>query len=156
MSIAVQNLTYPTECEILDFEPDVRTGTANPGAKKPRSSEGRGSSTHARKPIEKASAPQPPPYGLRRLDCVSWTGPPAQRTPRPSRYNWRMDNATSDASSSVGFLVDIFRLIPPSARSAFADMSAHELRGRDLRDDEMRRVAVNVWHQFCKYGWRRI
>src|SRR5436190_2134976 len=37
MSIAVQNLTYPTECEILDFEPDVRTGTANPGAKKPRS-----------------------------------------------------------------------------------------------------------------------
>jgi hypothetical protein len=88
--------------------------------------------------------------------CIFWTNPTSTARARPLRYNWRMDNATNDASSSVGFLVDIFRLIPPSARSAFADMLAHELRGRDLPDEAMRRVAVNIWHQFCKHGWRRI
>jgi len=50
-------------------------------------------------------------------------------------------------------LADIFRLIPRNERAAFGEMLAHELRGRDLSDDEMRRVAERAWHAFLNYGW---
>ena len=60
---------------------------------------------------------------------------------------------TSSASSSAGILEDIFRLIPRQERAAFGEMLAHELRGRELPDHEMRRVAVKTWHQFLKHGW---
>jgi len=32
-------------------------------------------------------------------------------------------------------------------------MLDHELRGRELPDDEMRRVAERTWHNFLKHGW---
>jgi hypothetical protein len=65
-----------------------------------------------------------------------------------------MDNATSNASSSPGFLVDIFRLIPPNKRAAFGEMLAYELRGRELLpDQELRRVVERAWHRFLRHGW---
>jgi hypothetical protein len=65
-----------------------------------------------------------------------------------------MTDATSSASSSsAGILADIFRLIPPHERAAFREMLDHELRGRELPDDEMRRVAENTWRKFLKDGW---
>jgi hypothetical protein len=68
-----------------------------------------------------------------------------------------MTDATSSASSSsAGILADIFRLIPPFERAAFREMLDHELRGRELPDDEMRRrVAERIWHAFLKHGWPR-
>jgi hypothetical protein len=65
-----------------------------------------------------------------------------------------MTDATSSASSSsAGSLEDIFRLIPAHERAAFREMLDHELRGRELPDDEMRRVAENTWRKFLKDGW---
>jgi hypothetical protein len=64
-----------------------------------------------------------------------------------------MDNATSNAFSSIGLLADIFRLIPRSKRAAFGDMLAHALRGRVLSDQELRRVAERAWHSFLRHGW---
>jgi len=32
-------------------------------------------------------------------------------------------------------------------------MLDYEMRGRELPDDEMRRVAERTWHTFLKYGW---
>ena len=43
-------------------------------------------------------------------------------------------------------------LIPPNERAAFRDMLGHELRGRELADHELRRIAERVWHQFLKGG----
>ena len=65
-----------------------------------------------------------------------------------------MDNATSNAFSSAGFLVDIFRLIPRNERAAFGEMLAYELRGRELLpDQELRRVVERAWHRFLRNGW---
>jgi hypothetical protein len=63
-----------------------------------------------------------------------------------------MDNAASNAFSSVGLLADIFRLIPRNERAAFGEMLAHVLRGRVLSDHEVRRLAERAWHQFLKHG----
>jgi hypothetical protein len=63
-----------------------------------------------------------------------------------------MHTGTSSASSA-GILEDIFRLIPPHEFAAFGEMLDHELRGRELPDDEMRRVAERTWHNFLKHGW---
>src|SRR5215831_8369719 len=81
-------------------------------------------------------------------ECIFWTSPSSTAHAPPSRYNWRMDNATSNASSSAGFLADIFRLIPRSKRAAFGEMLAYELRGRVLSDHEVRRIAERAWHRF--------
>jgi hypothetical protein len=32
-------------------------------------------------------------------------------------------------------------------------MLEHELRGRELHDGELRRVAERAWHRFLKHGW---
>jgi len=66
-----------------------------------------------------------------------------------------MDNAKSNASSTAGFLADIFRLIPRSKRAAFGEMLGYELRGRVLSDHEVRRIAERAWHRFLKHGWPR-
>jgi hypothetical protein len=63
---------------------------------------------------------------------------------------WHTRSASS--LSSVGSLEDIFRLIPPNERAAFGEMLAHELRGRELSDHEMRHIAERAWHQFLKRG----
>jgi len=60
---------------------------------------------------------------------------------------------TSSASSSANIIADIIRLIPSTERAAFRDMLQHELRGRELPDGELRRVAVNTWRNFLRYGW---
>ena len=41
----------------------------------------------------------------------------------------------------------------PNERAAFVDMLQHELRGRELTADELRRIAERAWHQFLKRGW---
>jgi hypothetical protein len=60
---------------------------------------------------------------------------------------------TSSASSSADIVEDIVRLIPPSERAAFRNMLAHETRGRQLPDGELRRIAERTWHKFLKHGW---
>jgi len=74
-----------------------------------------------------------------------------------AHYNCAMpDGISSSASSNSGNIEDIVRLIAPSDRVGFNEMLAHALRGRELlSDDELRRVAVNTWHAFCKHGWPR-
>jgi hypothetical protein len=62
-----------------------------------------------------------------------------------------MHTETSSASSA-GILEDIFRLIPAHERAAFHEMLQHELRGRELADDELRHVAERTWHDFLRYG----
>jgi hypothetical protein len=65
-----------------------------------------------------------------------------------------MDNATSNASSSAGFLADIFRLIPRNKRAAFGEMLVYELRGRELLpDQELRRVVERAWPRFLRHRW---
>ena len=64
-------------------------------------------------------------------------------------------HTSSASSSSANIVEDIIRLIAPNERAAFGEMLAHELRGRELPDHEMRRVVVNTWHAFLKYGWPR-
>jgi hypothetical protein len=44
-------------------------------------------------------------------------------------------------------------LIPPNERAAFREMLEHELRGRELPDGELRRVAEGAWHNFLRCGW---
>ena len=49
---------------------------------------------------------------------------------------------------------DILRLIPADERKAFLEMLAHELpRGRELPNDELRRVAEHTWRKFLRHGW---
>jgi hypothetical protein len=62
-------------------------------------------------------------------------------------------SAAEPSSSSVGIIEDIIRLIPPHERAAFHEMLDHEFRGRELPDDEMRRVAECTWRHFLRYGW---
>jgi hypothetical protein len=66
-------------------------------------------------------------------------------------------DATSSASSSSANSAyeDILRLIAPGDREAFNAMLTQAIRGRELPADEMRRVAVTTWCQFCHYGWPR-
>jgi hypothetical protein len=65
---------------------------------------------------------------------------------------WHIISASS--STSADTVADIFRLIPPNERPAFREMLEHELRGRQLPDGEMRRVAERAWHRFLRYDWR--
>jgi hypothetical protein len=44
-------------------------------------------------------------------------------------------------------------LVAPSDRVGFNEMFEHALRGRELPDHEVRRLAVTTWAQFCRYGW---
>jgi hypothetical protein len=60
---------------------------------------------------------------------------------------------TSSASSSADIVADLFRLIHPNERVAFREMLERELRGRELPDGELRRVAERAWHRFLKHGW---
>jgi len=62
-------------------------------------------------------------------------------------------HTSSASSSSAGIADDIFRLIPPTERAAFREMLEHQLRGRDLPDGDLRRVAERAWHKFLRYGW---
>ena len=48
---------------------------------------------------------------------------------------------------------DILRLIPADERKAFLEMLEHELRGRDLADGELRRIAERTWQKFLRHGW---
>src|SRR5262245_44640408 len=54
-----------------------------------------------------------------------------------------MSGPTTTASSCADIIQDIVRLIAPEDRSGFNEMLARELRGRELPDDKIRRVAVN-------------
>jgi predicted N-acetyltransferase YhbS len=48
---------------------------------------------------------------------------------------------------------DITRLISSEVeRRAFLDMLAHKLRGRELADSELRRVAERTWREFLGHG----
>jgi hypothetical protein len=83
----------------------------------------------------------------------------ANDMPSPREYGiwkWRMTDATSSAFSSASLVEDIVRLIAPTDRKGFQEMLQHELRIREpLPDHELRRIAINTWHQFCKHGWPR-
>jgi DNA-binding transcriptional ArsR family regulator len=48
---------------------------------------------------------------------------------------------------------DILRLIPADERAAFLEMLAHELRGRELAEGELRRIAERTWQKFLRHGW---
>ena len=48
---------------------------------------------------------------------------------------------------------DILRLIPADERKAFLEMLEHELRGRDLADGKLRRIAERTWQKFLRHGW---
>jgi hypothetical protein len=48
---------------------------------------------------------------------------------------------------------DIVRLIRPRERAGFLDMLAHELRGQDLTDEKLRRIAAQTWRRFLVWGW---
>jgi hypothetical protein len=63
----------------------------------------------------------------------------------------------TSTSSSADIIKDIVRLIAPGDREGFHEMLQHELRSfcEPLPDGEMRRIAVNTWRAFCKYGWPR-
>jgi hypothetical protein len=62
------------------------------------------------------------------------------------------DASSSASSSSASGIEDIVRLIPAHDRAAFSDMLQHEVRGRELPDDELRRVAGT--HMACIFeGW---
>jgi hypothetical protein len=51
-----------------------------------------------------------------------------------------------------GDLADLFRLVPPNERAAFREMLEHELRGHELPDGKLRRLAERAWHKF-RYRW---
>ena len=52
-------------------------------------------------------------------------------------------------------VADIARLIGgEDERAAYLDMLLHELRGRDVADGELRRIAVQVWRWFLQFGRR--
>jgi hypothetical protein len=87
-------------------------------------------------------------------ECIFWTTLTSTAHASPSRYDWRMDNATGSAFLSVGLLADIFRLVPRNERAAFGEMLADVLRGRVLSDHEVRRIAERAWHQFLKHERR--
>jgi len=48
---------------------------------------------------------------------------------------------------------DIVRLIAPADREGFNAMLEQALRGRELPEHELRRVAERTWQQFCRCGW---
>lgn len=48
---------------------------------------------------------------------------------------------------------DIVRLIPADERAAFLEMLAHELRGRERTNGELRRLAEHAWRKFLQHGW---
>jgi hypothetical protein len=62
-------------------------------------------------------------------------------------------HTSSASSSSAGIADDIFRLIPLNERAVFREMLEIEFRDRELSDDEKRRAAERIWHNFLKYGW---
>ena len=62
-------------------------------------------------------------------------------------------HTSSASSSSANIVEDIIRLIALNEGAAFREMLAHELRGRELPADELRRIAERAWHQFLKRGW---
>jgi hypothetical protein len=62
--------------------------------------------------------------------------------------------SNSAASVSSAF-EDIRRLIAPCDRPGFDAMLKHELRGRELPNDELRHLAEDVWWNFNRYGWPR-
>jgi hypothetical protein len=64
-----------------------------------------------------------------------------------SAMRWHTSSASSSADNA-----DLFRLIPSNERAAFREMLEHELRGRELSDGELRRVAERAWHNFLRYG----
>jgi len=78
---------------------------------------------------------------------------PERKPLRDIRTAAMMESASS--SSSASGLEDLFRLIPPFERAAFGDMLDHEMRGRELPPEEMRRVAERCWQRFLKDGWPR-
>jgi len=59
------------------------------------------------------------------------------------------------SSSAAGVYDDIVRLIAPSDRPGFHMMFQNAVRGRELPNDELRRIAERVWREFNKYGWPR-
>jgi hypothetical protein len=67
----------------------------------------------------------------------------------------RMDASSSGSTLPSSAIEDIRRLIAPSDRPGFDEMLQNALRGRELPNDEVRRIAVTTWHQFCHYGWPR-
>jgi hypothetical protein len=62
-------------------------------------------------------------------------------------------HTSSASSSSPGIVADIFRLMLPHERAAFHEMLQHELRGRELPDDEMRRAERTCT---TRAPWRRM
>jgi hypothetical protein len=50
---------------------------------------------------------------------------------------------------------DITRLVTPPDRGAYLSMLEHRLRGREVDDHELRRVAEQTWREFLQDGWPR-
>ena len=46
------------------------------------------------------------------------------------------------------------RLIPAEERAAFLEMRAHQLRGRELTEGELRRVSERAWRTFLEHRWQ--
>ena len=69
---------------------------------------------------------------------------------RNSALRWHTSSASS---SNPEIVADLFRLIPPNERAAFRKMLEYELRGRELPDGKLRRLAERAWHKFLRYGW---
>ena len=73
------------------------------------------------------------------------------------RGNWecgrsaihQLDGLTDKQQNQIE---DIVRLIPAEERSAFLEMLAHELRGRELTAGELRLVAERTWRTFLQHG----
>jgi hypothetical protein len=68
-----------------------------------------------------------------------------------------MTDASSSApsSSSTAVAADIINLVAPGDREGYLAMFENAVRGRELPDDELRRLAITTWHAFCKHGWPR-
>jgi len=45
--------------------------------------------------------------------------------------------------------------IAPSDRPGYHMMLDNALRGGELPNDALRRIAVNIWREFCFHGWTR-
>jgi hypothetical protein len=57
-----------------------------------------------------------------------------------------LETSTSASSSSASGIEDIIRQIAPSDRPGFHETLQHELGGRELPSDEIRRVPERTWH----------
>jgi hypothetical protein len=64
-------------------------------------------------------------------------------------------SSSTSSSSATAIAADIRRLIGPSDRPGFDAMLANAIRGRELPDDELRRIAERTWRAFCRFGWPR-